>query len=198
MEGIGWIVAAIATERKETLMTGKGNVTRWVGFSAAAMLLAGGLGAVPVAWAQQAQPAPDPAAACARRPAGLLTQDDREAIGRIWWTRVKEKVGLSDQQADEIRALLKARRDDGRADWQALCLARVALRTLMAQQTSDPAAVKAAGDQVKALQAKLMDRRLDTYLALRSKLSADQWAKWVELRKERAGHWRRRGPAFSS
>jgi hypothetical protein len=50
---------------------------------------------------------------------------------------------------------------------------------------------------VKALQAKLMDRRLDAYLALRSKLTADQRAKWAELRKEGTRHWRRRASAFS-
>ena len=193
-----WIVARIATEQKETLMARIGNVTRRVGFSAAALLLAAGMGAVTVAWAQQAQPAADPAAACTGRPGGLLTQDDREAIGRIWWTRVKDRLGLSDQQAEDIRTTLKAMRGDARADWQALCQARLALRSLMELQTSDPAALKAAGDQVKALQAKLLDRRLDTYLAIRSKLTADQWAKWVELRKERARYWRRRGPAFSS
>lgn len=177
-------------------MAPRRNVARRVGFGAAAALLAAGVGAA-AAWAQQAQPAPDPAAACTGRPGGLLTSDDREAIGRIWWTRVKERVGLNDQQAEDIRTTLKAMRDDARADWRALCQARVALRTLMEQQTSDPAALKAAGDQVKALQAKLMDRRLDTYLALRSKLTADQWAKWVELRKERVRYWRQRAPAFS-
>lgn len=173
-------------------MTRAAKATGWVGLLAATALLASGVGGGAVARAQQAAPAPDPAAACARRPAGLLTQDDRGAIGRIMWNRMKEKVGLDDQQADDIRGTLKAMRDSGGADFQALCEARVELRRLLDDQRSDPAALKAAGERVKALQGKLMDRRLDAHVALRSKLTADQWTKWVELRKERGQGWRGR------
>ena len=173
------------------------HVRRWGIPVVAAALVMAAAGGGAVARAQQGQQPPDPAARCAR-PAGLMTQDDREAIGRILMNRIKEKVGLSDQQAEDIRNTLKATRDDARADWQALCQVRVELRRLMDEQTSDPAAVKAAGDRVKALQAKLLDRRLDTYLALRSKLSADQWAKWVELRKERGHRGRGRSPGLAS
>ena len=172
------------------------RITRWWAVAAVALLV-GGLGGVTLARAQQGQQAPDAAEPCAR-PGGILTGDDREAIGRVIMNRMKEKVGLSDQQAEDIRTSLKAMRDDARADWQALCQTRVELRTLMDQQNSDPAAVKAAGERVKGLQAKLMDRRLDGYLALRSKLTADQWAKWVELRKERARRWRGRFPGVAS
>lgn len=176
-------------------MAGVTKLIRRVGLIAAAVLLAAGVGAGTVAQAQQAQTAPDPASRCAR-PAGLLTTDDREAIGQIIFRRLQERVGLSDQQVADIRATLKAQRDQARPDWQALCQARVELRRLMTDQTSDPAAIKAASDQVKAFQGKLMDRRLDAYLALRSKLTADQWAKWVELRKERARRWRGRAGGF--
>lgn len=172
-------------------------VRRWGIAAAAAALAAGAVGGGAVARAQQGQQPRDPTARCAR-PAGLMTQDDREAIGRIFMNRVKEKLGLSDQQAEDFRNTLKAMRDDARADWQALCQTRVELRTLMDQQNSDPAAVKAAGDRVKTLQAKLVDRRLDTYLALRSKLTAEQWVKWVELRKERARRFRGGFRGFTS
>lgn len=153
---------------------------RWV---LAGMLLAAATTGLAVARAQQA---PDPAGPCANVKR-FLTADDREAIGQVIMNRVKEKLGLSDQQAEEIRATLKAVGGDARTDVQALCQARLELRRLLEAQNSDPAAVKAAGERIKALQAKLMDRRLDAYLALRSKLTADQWAKWVEFRKE-MGH----------
>ncbi len=166
------------------------RVHRWWIAGAAALVVAG-LGGVAAVSAQQGPGASSP---CQPR-AGLLTSDDREAIGQVMFNRAKERLGLSDQQAQDIRASLKAARQDARADFQALCEARLEMRQLMAQQDSDPVAVKAAGERVKALQGRLLDRRLDTYLALRSKLTPDQWAKWVELRKEMGGHFRGRfGP----
>ena len=155
------------------------RVNRWWAVAAMALLVSG-LGGVAVARAQQG---PDAGGPCQRRGA-FLTGDDREAIGQVMFNRVREKLGLGDQQAEEIRASLKAMRQDARADFQALCEARAELRRLLEQQDSDPAAVKAAGERVKAIQGKLLDRRLDTYVALRGKLTPDQWAKWVELRKE--------------
>jgi Spy/CpxP family protein refolding chaperone len=166
---------------------------RWLVMMMAMVVVMAGIG-VAVAWAQQA---PSPAGPCAR-PGGILTQDDRDAIGRIILQRTKEKLGLSDQQAEQIRTTLQSRRDDARADFQALCQARVDLRQLLVQQNSDPGALKDAADRVKLLQGKLLDRRLDTVVALRSQLSADQWAKWIELRKARARRWMGRAPAMGS
>lgn len=145
----------------------------------------------------QAQQGPSPAGPCAR-PQGLLTGDDREAIGRMVLQRAQERLGLSDQQAEQIRSLLQSRRDEARADAQALCEARVELRQLMERQDSDPAALKAVADRIKTLQAKLLDRRLETVVALRSQLTPDQWAKWIELRKGMGRRWMGRGRGFNS
>lgn len=144
------------------------------------------LGGGAAAWAQQA---PDPAARCTR-PRGMLTPEDRAAMGQIFMRRLQGQVGLSDQQAQDVQQILRGARDASQSDRQALCMAHVALRQLLNQQNSDPAAVKAAGEQVKTLMGQLHDRRLDTVLALRAKLTPEQWAKWVELRKGRRGHWR--------
>jgi Spy/CpxP family protein refolding chaperone len=145
----------------------------------------------------QAQQAPAPASMCAR-PERLLTTDDREAIQKVYRDRVKEKLGLTDQQAAQIQTLLDAQRDQVRADIQALCEARVEMRRLMDQQTSDPVALKSAAERVKTLQGKLLDRRLDALVALRSQLTPEQWAKWLELRKGRGHRWMGRGRAMPS
>lgn len=161
----------------------------WWRIGLGAMVLAGwAAGGASAAWAQGA---PEAAPRCAG-PRGALTAEDREAIGRIFMQRTKERLGLTDQQAQEIRALLRSMRDDARADLQALCEARLEMRRLLERQDSDPAALKAAGERVKALMGKLMDRRLEAQLAIRARLTADQWAKWVELRKERGRHFRGR------
>jgi len=145
----------------------------------------------------QAQQAPAPASICAR-PERLLTNDDREAIRKVFQDRMKERLALTDQQAAQIQTLFTSQRDQARADIQALCEARVKMRQLLDQQNSDPAALKFAAEQVKALQGKLLDRRLDTVVALRSQLTPEQWAKWLELRKGRGHRWMGRGHAMPS
>ena len=67
-----------------------------------------------------------------------------------------------------------SRRDEARADAQALCEAWIELRRLLEQQNSAFTDLKAAADRVKPLQEKFPDRRLDTVVALRSQLTSDQ------------------------
>lgn len=168
--------------------------TKWYQWALVLTVIAaiGGSGVV----VAQAQQAPAAASICAR-PERLLTNDDREAIGKVFRDRIKEKLGLSDQQAEQIRTVLQSRRDEARADVQALCEARVELRQLLQQQNSDSAALKAAADRVKSLQGKFLDRRLDTVIALRSQLTPDQWTKWIELRRGMGHRWMGRGRGFA-
>lgn len=132
--------------------------------------------------------ASEPAGPCAARQ-GASTRQDREAVDGILMRRAQERLGLTDGQAEAIRAVLRAMRDDTWVDRRALCEARVALRRLQGRRDSDPAAVESAGDRVKALMAKLMHRRVEAQIAIRATLSADQWAKWLEFRQQRAGLW---------
>jgi Spy/CpxP family protein refolding chaperone len=101
----------------------------------------------------------------------VLTPEDRAAMAQIFWHRVQDRLGLTDQQVADIRSLLQTQRTAARADVQSLIAARRQLRTLLEQPTSDPAAIQAVATQVKGLQAKLFDDRLQTQLALRSKFT---------------------------
>jgi Spy/CpxP family protein refolding chaperone len=88
---------------------------------------------------------------------------------------VQNRLGLTDQQLADIRSLLQTQRTAARADVQSLVAARRLLRTLLEQPTPDPSAIQAAATQVKGLQAKLFDNRLQAQLDLRSKLTPEQW-----------------------
>ena len=123
----------------------------------------------------------------------LLTPEDRTAMAQIYWHRVQGRLGLTDQQVTDIRSLLDAQRASARADVQSLIAARKQLRSLLEQPTVDPAAVQAVGSQVKALQAKLFDARLQTQIALRSKFTPEQWQAWLVLREgmRHRGMWRK-------
>jgi len=122
----------------------------------------------------------------------LLTPEDRAAMGQIFWHRLQERLGLTDQQLTDLRTTLEQRRQAVRPDVQALMAARKLLRAAMASPTADAATIQAAADQVKAAQNKLFDSRIQTRLALRAKLTPEQLAKWNELRHgmqhHRMGH----------
>lgn len=114
----------------------------------------------------------------------FLTPEDRVAMGAIVLNRMKAELGLTDQQAEDIRETLRTQRDTAREELRALCETRLVLHTLMARPDTEPAAVRAGAEQVKMAQVRLLDRQLDADLALRATLTAEQWARWVELRSE--------------
>lgn len=144
--------------------------------------------------------------ALAQQPAGppgppphgqsLLTPEDRAAMGQIFWHRTQERLGLTDQQAADIRAVLDTQRAAARTDFQGLMAARRQLQTLLDQPTVDAAAIQATAAQVKEFQAKLLDQRLQTQLAVRAKLTADQWKQWRALRQGMRHRGGRRGGGF--
>ena len=140
-----------------------------------------------------AQPGPGRGGPCAR-PERLLTPEDRQFIGDRVMRRMQEKLGLTQEQVNEIRGVLESQRDAARGDRQKLCEARLEMGQLLGRQDADPAALKDATERVKALQGALLDRRVDTYLVLRSKLTPEQWEQWRALRHKMGHRFRGRGP----
>jgi len=138
-----------------------------------------GLGATSAVLAQP--PAGPPGPPAHAQP--LLTPEDRAAMAQIFWHRTQERLGLTDQQAADIRALLDTQRAAARADVQSLMGARRQLQSLLDQPMADPAAIQTAAAQVKELQAKVLDHRLQTQLAVRAKLTPEQWKQWRTLRQ---------------
>jgi Spy/CpxP family protein refolding chaperone len=138
--------------------------------------------------------------ALAQQPGGhrpsLLTPEDHAAMAQIFWHRAQARVGLTEQQVTEIRTLLDAQRAAARTSAQSLMAARKQLRTLLDQQTPDPAAVQAVATQIKTQQATLFDARLQTQLALRAKFTPEQWQQWQALRKGMGHRGMHRAPGF--
>ena len=136
--------------------------------------------------------------ALAQQPGGhrpsLLTPEDRAAMAQIFWHRAQASLGLTEQQVTDIRTLLDAQRATARTSMQSLMAARQQLRTLLEQQTPDQAAVQAVATQIKTQHATLFDGRLQTQLALRAKLTSEQWQQWQALRKGMGHRGMRRAP----
>ena len=124
------------------------------------------------------------------RGARILTPEDREAIAQVVGKRIQEQVGLSQEQWESVRTILRTTREKARADFGTLRQAQRELRTLLASPVLDSAAVKGLADQIKTLQGALLDRRIETVAALRSALTPEQWERWQTLRRGRTGRGR--------
>ncbi len=172
------------------LQSGGRNRITWM--MVAALFLS--LGATSTALAQQPAGAPSPPPQRQR----LLTPEDRAAVAQIFWHRAQERVGLTDQQVADIRAVLETQRAAARGDLQSLMASRRQLRSLLDQPTADATAIQTTAAQIKELQAKLLDHRLQTLLAVRAKLTPDQWAKWRTLRQNMGHRGGRRWGGFGS
>ena len=108
--------------------------------------------------------------------------DDVDASGRstmLQW--IQDRLGLTEQQVQNIEVLRQARRDAIRRDARALCEAGVELGALIASLDSDPTAVRAAGEKAKTAQGRVLDHRIEGQLALRAQLTPEQWARWIDL-----------------
>lgn len=119
--------------------------------------------------------------------AAMLSHEDREGIAGMIGKRLQERLGLTQEQWESLRAAVRASREAARPDVTALRQARVELRMQMANPAGDPAGLKAAAARVKELQGKLFDRRIETALAVRSILTPEQWEQWHSLRRGRGG-----------
>jgi Spy/CpxP family protein refolding chaperone len=126
----------------------------------------------------------------------LLTPEDHAAMAQIFWHRAQASLGLTDEQVISIRTLLEEQRATARTRVQSLMAARKQLRTLLDQQTPDPTAVQAVATQIKTQHATLFDARLQTQLALRAKLTPEQWQQWQALWKGMAHNRMHRAPGF--
>jgi len=143
----------------------------------------------------QAQPRSMAGGSCVR-PEGLLTPEDRQLVGDRIVQRMRDRLGLTQEQADGIRGVFQAERDRMREDGRKLCEARQELRQLLDRQDADSAKLQEAAAQVKALQGAMLDRHIEMRLALRSKLTPEQWQKWQEIRQGMAARHHGRRPTL--
>ncbi len=150
------------------------------------VIAVGILAGTAVAFAQSAPPPGPPAPG---QHQGVLTPEDRQAMAQIFWNRMQAQLGLSDQQVADIRNIVQNQRQAMRTDFQALREARKQLRDAMQDPTKDASAIQAAAAKVNTLQSDLFMKRINNRLEIRSKLTADQLAKWIELRKSMRPRW---------
>jgi len=124
--------------------------------------------------------------------------------GRLgqWWNspRMVERLKLTDDQRKAMDAILLQHREkliDLRANLEK---AELAMQPLMAADTPNDSAISAQIDKVVQARAELERANARFLLAIRDKLTADQWKEIQTRQRERLDRWQERprmqGPGF--
>ena len=114
--------------------------------------------------------------------------------GRGWWNnpRMIEQLKLTDDQRKAMDAILLQHREkliDLRGNLEK---AELAMQPLMSADTPNDAAIIAQIDKVVAARAELERANARFLLAIRDKLTADQWKQIQSVRTDRGSRWRDR------
>jgi len=107
--------------------------------------------------------------------------------------RMREEIGLSDQQVSELRALWTEQRKKAIRQRAETEVARVELRELIDALTPDEKAIAAKIKVVSDLQAVALRARVDGQLAMHKVLTAEQREKFRDRTVQRAGRRHRWG-----
>jgi len=105
----------------------------------------------------------------------------------LWWeSRLKQQLGLNDQQAQALHEVYQRDADAKRQHWQQLHQAQTELRHL-ALTSNDNQAIQAKQDEVQRLMAQSVQMRTSTLRQVAPILTPDQREKLAQL-MERGGH----------
>jgi Spy/CpxP family protein refolding chaperone len=110
---------------------------------------------------------------------------DRGALRGRFLERGKQKLGLTDEQAAQIKAALTADKDNLASLLSRLHEARAGLRAAIQAPDATEASARAASAKVAAVEADLAAERLKLYGKISPILTADQLAKLKEFQARR-------------
>lgn len=111
------------------------------------------------------------------------TAAERPAHGRLL-ARAKEKLGLTDEQVSQIRAILKEDKQNLMNLFSRMHEARTGLRDAIHSADANESSVRAASAKVANVEADLAVERLKLFGKISPILTADQRAKLQELQAQ--------------
>ena len=101
--------------------------------------------------------------------------------------RARERLGLTDEQVTQIRAVLKSEKDSLTTLLERLHDARIGLREAIRAQNATEASVRAASARVAAVQADLAVERLRIFARISPILTDEQRARLAEIEQRMDG-----------
>jgi len=111
-------------------------------------------------------------------------QTGKHGAGHRAFARIAKKLGLSDQQKTQARAIFQENRAQAKPTLVSLRSERHQLRNLIQSGSADEGAIRAQSAKVSALQADLAVQRAKGAKQLLALLTPDQQAKWQALRAQ--------------
>jgi len=127
------------------------------------------------------------AAVAVAQPAGGPPAEKRH---HRWESKLQQRLGLTDDQAQQIRQIHQRDADARRQHYQALRQARAELRALVLDN-ADPAAIEAKQMQVQQLLSQSVEMRVRTLREIAPILTVEQREKMKQMGGERGRHFRR-------
>lgn len=96
-----------------------------------------------------------------------------------------EQLDLSKEQKEQLKTHYDQQKVRMKETGEALKTSRKALRDEMQNYNSDESTIKNTTAELKALQAQMLDQKVDGFLAMREILTPEQFQKMNDLREER-------------
>ena len=103
-----------------------------------------------------------------------------------------EQLGLSEDQKVQLKEIRKGKREKGGNLHKTLREKKQALREAFDADTLDEGKISALSQEVKDLQSKMVDKRVDGVKAIRSVLTVDQYRQFKEIKKDSHGKRKQR------
>jgi len=133
----------------------------------------------------------------------VFAQGDKEEVvsqQKSWQKRegpmreLDQRLNLTDEQKKLLKENRESRKEDIKENNLKLKAAKDAIKEELKKKDLDMAAVNKLHAQVKDLQMKMEDYRLEGILAVRKILTPEQYAKFIEFTVERRGGKHKSGP----
>jgi len=101
----------------------------------------------------------------------------------------KKELGLTAEQDKALEANRQAHRAEAEAMYEAMKAKKSELKAAMAKPGATKAQIEPIAKELKAIQAKMTDRRIDGILAVKEILTPEQFAKLESMKDKKVKKW---------
>jgi len=104
--------------------------------------------------------------------------------------KMYEKLGLSEEQRNQLKAQKESHRDEMKGTREQLQTKHQEFQAEIQKADFDAGKLKAINNDIKSLHNKIADYRLESILKVREILTPEQFAKFMQMKEEHKGEWK--------